>query len=333
MLTEITNVAHPVSQREHPSLLCGVLTPLLTPERLDGRIDFEGLEALADLLCGKPGVSALLVRACESRMWSYTLEEARDAIGAVIDVARGRKPVIAGTAGGWSGDPADAPRPGVYLRQSVQLSEWALARGAAAVIQPVPSFLDGGIDYTPQDRVVRYFEDFAKAVKGPVILYNQPRLSKEHALTPPSVERLSRQRNLKGIVYATSDSSLLAELGRRCDPRFSVMSGFDSLAVPAFMAGATSSAGVLSTLVPEVLSAAWKSLGEPDLPFAFRAQTDLLRLREVLRPYQGADIGCALLARMGVAMAGRSRGAGRVPLAADLDRAHREISHIRAAYL
>lgn len=333
MIPLIRKVHHPVSQREHPSLLCGAIAPLFTPERLDGKIDFEGLEAMADYLCSKSSVSSLLIRTGEGSMWSYTLGEVRDAIACVLAVAQGRKPVIAGTAGIWSGDPEDQPRPAVYFKRAVELSEWALASGAAAVLQPVPSFLTGGYDFTVQERVLRFYQDIAKAVNGPVVIYNQDGLAPGYALTAETLARLSHIRQLVGVIYYTNDSSLLAEIVRSCDPRFSVVAGYDTVALPAFMAGATSSAGALAALLPEVIGAAWNSLSEPNLPFAWRAQTDLLKAKEVLLPYAAGEIGCAVLARQGVHMASRGRGARRNALVADVERASREISHLRAAYL
>lgn len=333
MIPLIQTVVHPISQRECPSILCGAIAPLFTPERLDGKIDFDGLEALTDFLCAKSAVSSIMIRTGEGRMWSYSLGEVRDAISCVIRVAKGRKPVIAGTAGIWDGGPDNVPRPAVYFRRAVDLSHWALACGAAAVLQPVPVFLQPGYDYGPQELVMRFFEDIARTVNGPVIIYHQENVPRAYALSPSAIARLSRLQQLVGVIYYTNDSSVLAEIVRQCDPRFTVMSGCDSVALPAFMAGASSSSGSLATLVPEVLGAAWQSLHEPDLPFAWRAQTALLKVREVLHPWPAPDIGCAFLANRGIHMAGRSRAAAAQPARRDVERVTRELSLLTAAYM
>ena len=333
MIPEIRPIAHPVSQREYPSAFCGAIVPLFTPERLDGRIDFDGLEALADYYCRKSSVSSLLIRTGESAMWSYSLEEARDAIRVVLEVARGRKPVITGTAGIWDGTAENKPRPAVYFRRAVDLSQWALLQGAAAVLQPVALFLERGYDYTAQEVVLRFYQDVAQAINGPIVIYNQDGLPPGYALTPGSLARLSQMQQFLGVIYYTKDASLLGEIVRMVNPRFGVASGCDSVAVPAFMSGATSSAGGLAALVPEVIGAAWESLQEPDLPSAWRAQTDLLRVREVLSPWAMADIGCAVLARQGVAMAARSRATQRPPEVKDVERVTRELNYVCAAYM
>ncbi|MCC5876124.1 MAG: dihydrodipicolinate synthase family protein [Candidatus Sumerlaeia bacterium] len=333
MLPIHQTTCHPVSQQEYPSLLCGTIAPLFTPERLDGRIHFDGLEAMTDALCRKSSVSAILVRAEAGAMWSYTQPEVRDAFRCVIQVARGRKHVIAGTAGDWTGAVDHVPRPAEYFRQAADLSQWALAEGASAVLQPVPSFLPGGYDFSPQDRIVRFFEDIARAINGPILIYNQEGLPNGYWLTPEALGRLSRLRQFVGVIYHTIDTTLLGDVVRACDRDFCVIAGNDSMALSAFMSGATSSAGGLATLLPELIDAAWKSLQEPNLPFAWRAQSDLLKVRELLSPYQISEVGCALIARQGVATAGRNRAARRAPLKSDVDRINREINFLRAAYM
>jgi dihydrodipicolinate synthase/N-acetylneuraminate lyase len=136
-----------------------------------------------------------------------------------------------------------------------------------------------------------------------------------------------------GVIYYTRDAAVLTELVRVCAPRFTIVSGCDSVAVPAFMSGVPSSTGALAVLMPEVIDAAWQSMHEPNLPFAWRAQTDLLRAHEVMAPWAICDIGCAVLARLGVNMAGRSRAARTYPERNDVERVTREISVLRAAYL
>ncbi len=333
MIPQIQTIVHPVSQHEHPAALCGAITPLFTPERLDGKIDFDGIEALTDYVCDKSSVSAIVIRSTEGSIWAYKEQEVYDAIGCVLAVAKGRKPVIAGTAGIWDGDIKNKPRPAVYFRQAIKFSEWALTRGAAAVLQAVPAFLPGGHDYTPQDRILQFFKDLAKSLHGPMIICHQAGIPVSAQLTPSQLAELSKIDNYLGLIHYTRDASLLSELVRLCDPRFCVVSGHESVAIPAFMSGVSSSAGALSTLLPELVSGAWISLEEPDLPLVWKAQSDLLRLRDALHPYALPEIGCAILSKMGVKMAGRPRAGKRAPLNVDLDRAIREFARVRAAYM
>ncbi len=333
MLPIIDKVTHPVSGREYSAALCGSVAPLFTPERLDGRIDFDGLELLADHLCSKSSVSAVVVRSWESRLWSYSLEEVRDAIRCVVTVAKGRKPVIAGCAGIWGGDLQERPRPAVYFRAAADLSQWALASGAAAVLQPIPVMLQPGYDFGPQDVVVRFFEDLARAVKGPMVIYNQGTLPTGWALTATSLERLSRRPEFVGVIYDTNDTSLLGNIVRCCDERFAVIGANEAVALPGFSTGTSGVSGLLSSVLPELIDTAWQSLREPNLPFAFRAQNDLLAGQELLAQWPAGDIGCSLFAHQGINMAARNREGGRTPLKHEVEELVRRISYMRAAYM
>jgi dihydrodipicolinate synthase/N-acetylneuraminate lyase len=284
-------------------------------------------------LCAKESVSAILVRSGESRIWSYSLEEVRDAIRCVVSVARGRKPVIACTAGIWAGDLKELPRPAVYFRRASDLSQYALASGAAAVMQPVPYMLEAGSDYGPQDVVVRYFEDLARVVNGPMLIYNQGKLPPGYALTACSLERLSQIDQYVGVLYDTADVGLLSNIVRVCSPRFCVMGGNEAVTLPGFAGGATAVAGLLSTVLPELVSAAWRSLAEPNLPFGYRAQSDLLESRELLAPWSAGDVGCALFAHQGMRIAARNREGGRVPMKHEVDGLLRRLHYLRAAYM
>lgn len=333
MLLPHPMTTHPVTQVEYPEMLSGVVAPLFTPERSDGRIDFAGLEAEADYLCRKPHVRAIIARSGPGRMWSYRKDEVRDAIRAVLNVARGRKPVIANCAGVWVPG-ADSPaRPAVYRMQAVQLSEWAMSEGAAAALQPVPYPLLLDTDHPSQDVALRFFEDFARATRVPVVLYNQSDLAPGMALNAAIVERLSHLPQFVGIIYNTTDLVMIGDLVRRCRPGFAIGIGNDSIASSAFVAGASISGGPLAALLPEIINEGWQSLYELDGQSLWRAQRDLLEASEVLAPWQIWDIGCLLLTRLGVGMSSRSRDAGRAPLPQEAEIIIRRIGQLRQTYL
>jgi dihydrodipicolinate synthase/N-acetylneuraminate lyase len=310
-----------------------VVAPLFTPERPDGRIDFDGLEAQADYLCGKEGVAALMVRSGPGRMWSFTLEEVRDAIGCVLAVARDRKPVLANCAGIWDGDPTNLPRPEVYRRQSAELSLWAMQNGAAAVLQPAPTPIQLHNDFPPQDVALRFFEDLSRTTGVPIVIYNQTETHASCALSVPTLIRLSRTRGVIGVICNTTDMAVLGDLVRCCEPGFVVGIANDTVASSAFLAGVSTSAGPLATLFPEILHTSWHGLHENDTLSVWRTQTDLLAAHEHLAPWKIWDIGCFVMRRLGVDMEPRSRNAQRQPLPEEAERVARHLDRIRVAYL
>lgn len=332
MLIASQKVLHPVTRHSHPAALTGVLAPLLTPERLDGKIDFDGLQAQADYLCRRDSISALIVRSGPGRMWSYSHAETRDAIRCVLAVAKDRKPVLANTAGIWSGGEV-RPRPAVYLRQAADLSQWAVSAGAAAVIQPVPTPLLLGTDYPPQDVALRFFDDLCNACDAPMVIHQTADAPGTARLTVPTLIRLSHRRHVIGLILEGPDVTAVGELTREARSEFSIATAQDTLCASAFMAGACAVAGPLSTLLPEVAAEAWRALLETDPHSAWRAQNDLVAAHTFLSPWSSPDMMCGLMLRLGVPMAGRSRDGGRPALPEELDLVAREIQRLRLPYL
>ncbi|MDX2177594.1 MAG: dihydrodipicolinate synthase family protein [Candidatus Sumerlaeia bacterium] len=333
MLQATENVIHPVTGQAYPAYLVGAVAPLFTPERPDGRIDFDGLEAQADFLCSSGAVSAVIARSGVGRMWSYTMEECRDAFRVVLDVARGRKAVLANCAGVWDGNRSEPPRPAVYRRQAAELAEFAAVNGATAVLQPVPTPLLIDAEYAPQDVILRFFEDHAAAVALPVVLYNQSETAPGAALTLGTLQRLSHRERIAGVIYNTADAALLSDVARVCRSGFAVGTASDAMCGSAFAGGAANSAGPLAAVMPELVSAAWRGALEGDLPAMWRAQRDLLAAAEFLAQWTPWDIGCAVMQRLGVPMAARSRDGSRAPLPEETDLAMKLLSRLRAPYL
>ncbi len=329
MQTFVEKILHPVTQIEYPLPLSGVVVPLLTPERPDGRIDFDGMEAQADYFAARSDVSAVIVRSGPGRMWSYSLDEVRDAARCVLEVARGRKPVLVNCAGLWDGNPTELPRPALYRRQAAELSEWAVAHGAFAALQPVPTGLQLNAEYPAQDVALRFFEDLATAVSVPIVIYNQSEIPAGHALTPATLQRLSWRPPISGVIYNTNDTSVIGEVVRTARPGFVVGCANESVFSGAYMAGSCLTAGPLATLFPEIPRAAWQALHEGELPLVWRAQRDMLELHQAFSLWTPWDIGCAMLPRLGIAAFPRSREGGRAPLSEEADMMMRLATRLR----
>lgn len=332
MIPSTERVTHPISGFEYPQALCGAIAPLFTPERLDGRIDYEGLEAQADWLCDKASVSAVIVRSGPGRMWRFSEQETREAIRLVLEVARDRKPVIANTIGIWDSEAGDPVRPAVFRKQSAELSEWAAAEGAAAVLIPVPAPLLLENEYPPQDVALRFFEDLTAAVRVPVIVYNQSDLPPGRALAVETLERLAHRERIVGAICNTTDAAFFGELSRRVPPHFFLGAGNDAAAAAAFISGASSACGPLTALFPEIVHAGWTALREGDGNGLWQAQRDLLGAAQTLSPWTIWDIGCAILHHAGVPMSPRSRSGGRAPLPEEVDAVLRELMRVLRRY-
>ena len=74
----------------------GIIVPMLTPFRMDGKVDEKRLEEFVDFLM-KGGVHGLFPSSSNGEASSMSLAERKSVIECVFDHAEGKVPVIPGT--------------------------------------------------------------------------------------------------------------------------------------------------------------------------------------------------------------------------------------------
>lgn len=210
-------------------MLTGSLTALVTPFR-DGALDHHALAALVEMQiaggsdglvpCGSTGESATL-----------THEEHLDVIRAVVKVARGRIPVVAGTG---SNSTAEA----------VRLTRGAEAAGADAALLISPYY-----NRPTQDGIYRHYAAIAEATTLPLIVYNIPVRTGSNIL-PETIARLARVPNVVGVKEASGSLGQVIEIIDTAGPDFAVYSGDDNLTLPIMAAGGKGAISVGANLLP-----------------------------------------------------------------------------------
>ena len=217
----------------------GAIPALATPFR-DGAIDRDALARLVDY-CIEGGVVALAP--CGSTGESATLTHAEHAevVRAVVEMARGRVPVIAGT-----GSNATA--------EAITLTQAAKEAGAAAALMISPYY-----NKPTQEGIFRHYEAVARATRFPIIVYNIPgrTASKIEATT---IARLAELDEIVGLKEATGSLDEAQEVVRLCGDRIAVYAGDDSLTLPILAVGGCGVISVIANLMPresqEVVDAA-----------------------------------------------------------------------------
>jgi 4-hydroxy-tetrahydrodipicolinate synthase len=182
--------------------------------------------------CGSTGESATL-----------THEEHAQVVGAVIEMARRRVPVIAGTG---SNSTAEA----------IRLTKEAERAGADGALLISPYY-----NRPPQDGIFRHYEAVAAATSLPILVYNIPARTGSNVL-PETIERLSRIRNVVGVKEASGSLAQVQEIVASCSPEFVVLSGDDNMTLPIMSAGGRGVIAVASHLVPERLARLTTALNE-----------------------------------------------------------------------
>jgi 4-hydroxy-tetrahydrodipicolinate synthase len=212
---------------------CG--TALVTPFTDQGLVDFPALRAFVDWQIAE-GIDFLV--ACGSTGEAQTLNDAERerVVAAVVEVAGGRVPVMAGAT---SNDTSRA----------VDETERMCRLGADYILSATPYY-----NKPTQEGLYRHFVAIADAATKPVCLYNVPGRTSVN-LRPELALRLAAHPNVMGIKEASGDLKQIMDILRDRPDGFTVLSGDDWLTLPAISAGGDGLISVVSNEVPAAMTA------------------------------------------------------------------------------
>ncbi len=215
--------------------LQGSGTALVTPFTDGGEVDFAALRALVEWQIGE-GIDFLVP--CGSTGEAQTLDEGERerVVGAVLETATGRVPVMAGATSN------DTARAVAETRRMCRL-------GADYILSATPYY-----NKPTQEGLYRHFTAVADASDKPVCLYNVPGRTAVN-LRPDTALRLAEHPNVIGIKEASGDLKQIMELLRARPERLAVLSGDDWLAVPLAAMGGDGLVSVISNEVPGPMTA------------------------------------------------------------------------------
>jgi len=212
---------------------CG--TALVTPFTESGAVDFPALRALVDWQIAE-GIDFLVP--CGSTGEAQTLNdsERERVVAAVVELANGRVPVMAGAT---SNDTAKA------VDEAQRMSRL----GATYILSAAPYY-----NKPSQEGLFRHFSAVADATTKPVCLYNVPGRTAVN-LRPELALRLAGHPNIIGIKEASGDLSQIMTLLESRPEEFAVLSGDDWLTLPVLAAGGDGLISVVSNEIPAAMTA------------------------------------------------------------------------------
>lgn len=204
--------------------LRGVIPAIVTPFRADGKLDEEGLERLTGFVI-QGGVHAIMTTGGTGEFVHLSREERKTVVARVVRAAKGRVPVIAGTAA-------------CSTDETIAHTRDAAEAGADASIVVSPYYFR-----IPDRMLFEHFKAVAEAVDLPLVVYNNP-LYTGHNLPPEMIARLMEVDRIIGLKQSQADLGQLVDVLCRVGSRSSILTGIDSQFYPALCAGAT---GIFST--------------------------------------------------------------------------------------
>lgn len=234
----------------------GSIVALVTP-MLDDQPDLKRLVDLVEFHI-ESGTHAIVVSGTTGESGTLSHEEKLLVIKTVIDTAKERIPVIAGTAENSTG-------------ACIELTIKAREYGADAALIMTPAYIK-----PTQEGLYEHFSHIAKACAIPIILYNVPGRT-ACDLLPQTVAKLSRISNIIGIKEATGERSRLQYLLECASGHFDIFSGDDLTAAQWMLAGAKGVISVTANVAPKLMAKLCEEARDEN-------EEECLRLNEALMP-------------------------------------------------
>jgi len=239
----------------------GSVVALVTP-MVDSRVDVERLQKLVEFHV-QSGTHGIVAAGTTGEAGTLTHEEKCLVIKTVVETARERIPVIAGTAENSTAD-------------CIKLTRFAMETGAHAALIMTPAYIK-----PTQEGLYCHYRDIANAVAMPIILYNVPQRTAVDLL-PETVARLANISNIIGIKEATGQMTRLQQILRLCNGAIDVYSGDDLTASQWLVAGAKGVISVTANVVPEHMAKLNDLAFDDDRAACFHMQEQLLPLHRLL---------------------------------------------------
>ena len=211
-------------------MFTGTYTAIVTPFK-NGGVDETALNRLIQLQI-KGGVDGIVPVGTTGESPTVDIEEHIRIIELSVKFAARKIKVIAGTG-------ANATSEAIHLTREAENV------GADGSLQVAPYY-----NKPTQEGLFQHFRAIARATKLPIVLYSIPgRCGIEIGVE--TVRRLAREcKNIIGIKEAGGSCDRVSQLRAALGPKFTILSGDDSLTLPFMAVGAQGVISVASNVIP-----------------------------------------------------------------------------------
>jgi 4-hydroxy-tetrahydrodipicolinate synthase len=242
--------------------LHGIIPPMTTPFGADGELKLDLVKGQVDWLIGQ-GVHGLAAGGSTGEGHTLDAGEFRDLVGASVEAAGARVPVIAGII-------VDSTRDAIRRARMVRDM-----KVAALQVTPVHYL------FRPDDdAMLTHFKTVAEETGMPVIIYNVVPWS---YLSPALLVRIMRAvPGVIGVKQSAGDLKLVADLLNTADPAHLILSAVDALLYPSFALGAHGTIAALPSAAPQSCVELWDAVKAGDHKKALDLHRRLLTLWNTL---------------------------------------------------
>ena len=270
--------------------LKGVIAAIATPFNERGNVDAAGLKKLTKYVL-EGGVHGIMTTGGTGEFPHLLRDEKKLVTKTVVEVVRGKIPVIAGTAA-------------CSTLEAILLGRDAREVGADAVILTPPYYFK-----LPDESLYNHFKEVAQKVGLPVVVYNNP-LYTGNNLSPELIARISKVSGIIGLKQSNPDLGQLVEVIRTTGKSFSVHTGIDSQFYPALCVGGKGIFSTSACVVPRMMVDIYESFKMGDHA---KALGQHMRL-QILNRFLEYDPGYVAPCKEALKMMGLPGGPVRAPL-------------------
>jgi 4-hydroxy-tetrahydrodipicolinate synthase len=238
--------------------MVAVVTPMAQGVAPDNPIDFDALANLVEFHIDN-GTDALVAVGTTGESATLSEQVHCDVVRRVIEMARGRIPVIAGTGANSTSE-------------AIRLTQDAYEAGADACLLVTPYY-----NKPTQEGLYQHFKAVAEQVAIPQILYNVPART-ACDMQPETIARLAEVDNIIGVKEATGEVSRVDEIRGLCGEDFLLVSGDDISAAEFIARGGDGVVSVTANVAPRAMHEMCKAALAGDRDEANRVDATLVGL-------------------------------------------------------
>ena len=259
--------------------ITGVIAPVFTVFKDDLSFDEYGQRQMFDFLLRTAAINAYFVRSGLGQMFTFDMEDTKMMAKTACEHLSGIAPVLVGCNGIWNRDLKHRPDPDLFIKQAVELSQFAEQVGATGVVHTVPEALLPLPGESEASVIRRYFNTIAEAISIPIFIYQPPFTEPAYQLTPALLAELAEQPRIISAKVSSDRAGYLFDLIQSVKTKdFVFTAGNETVYFAALFAGARAVIGQGCSINPQIVKAVKDCFERRDFEGVLAAQhsTNLL---------------------------------------------------------
>src|SRR5689334_3624314 len=211
-------------------IFTGSFVALVTPFK-SGKVDEAKLRELVELHATS-GTDGLVPCGTTGESPTLSHDEHKRVVEIVVDAARKRLKIIAGTG---SNSTAEA----------IDLTRHAERAGADGALVVSPYY-----NKPTQEGLYRHFRAVAESVAIPIVVYNIQSRTAVNIETATMARLAKDVKNIRGVKEASGSLDQMSQVIAACGPGFAVLSGDDNITLPLMAVGGHGVISVIANILP-----------------------------------------------------------------------------------